>query len=139
MGLTLSVGNREIMRQADLAFRQRDYKIFLVLNEDGNLTVDTPASFWLAAELDIVENPGYYAQTGQIGAAIWNDQLSRAFYPEITGVFKADGGDMVYDTVCFWLYGEDYLHSINVEDPVKTLISGQVSAYSYSFQNFASS
>ena len=30
MALTLTVGEREIMRQADLAFKQRDYKVFLV-------------------------------------------------------------------------------------------------------------
>lgn len=136
MALTLTVGEREIMRQADLAFKQRDYKVFLVLNE-GGMTVDTPAESWLTAELDIVQNPGYYAQTGQIGAAIWDTTLNRAFYPEITAVFKADGGDITYDTVCFWLYGETFLHSINVENPGVTLLTGQVAAYSYSFQNFA--
>ena len=135
MALTLTVGQREIQRQADLAFKLRDYKIFLALNDSG-LTADSPASEWLEKELDIVSSPGYYAVTGQLGASIWNPDSERAFLPEITAVFKADGGDWDYDTVCLYLYGEEYLHSINVEDPIKNLATGAVAAYAYQLQNF---
>lgn len=123
------------MRQADLAFKLRDYKIFLALNDSG-LTADSLASEWLEKELDIVASPGYYAVTGQLGAAIWNAETERAFLPEITGVFKAEGGDWSYDTVCLYLYGEDYLHSINVESPTKSLASGSIAAYAYQLQSF---
>lgn len=135
MALTLTVGQREIQRQADLAFKLRDYKIFLALNDSG-LTADSLASEWLEKELDIVQNPGYYAVTGQLGASIWNPDINRAFLPEITAVFKADGGDWTFNTVCLHLYGEDYLHSINVESPSKTLVTGAVAAYAYQLQSF---
>lgn len=135
MALTLTVGQREIMRQADLAFKQRNYKIFLALNDSG-LTADSLASEWLEKELDIVQSPGYYAVTGTLGASIWNPDIERAFFPELTAVFKADGGDMTYNTVCLFLPGDEYLHSINVESPTKTLTTGGVAAYGYQLQSF---
>lgn len=135
MALTLTVGQREIQRQADLAFKLRDYKIFLALNDSG-LTADSPASEWLEKELDIVSSPGYFAVSGTLGAAIWNPDTQRMILPEITAVFKADGGDWTFNTICLHLVGEEYLHSINVESPSKTLLTGAVAAYAYQLQSF---
>lgn len=134
MALTLTVGKREIERQGNLAFKLRNYKIFLALNTTS-LTADSPASLWLEAELSLVDNPGYVAVTGQVGGSVWNEVTQRAEFPELFAIYQAQG-DWSYDTVCLYLEGEDYLHSINVEDPVKQLSTGQVSSYSYSLQNF---
>ena len=65
---------------------------------------------------------------------MWNPINERIEFPQVQAVFQAKGASWSYDTVCLWLYGEDYLHSINVEAPAKELL--QVSAYSYNFQQF---
>ena len=149
MALTLTVSQRELERQQDLAFKQREYKIFLAINPtdesapgydpDRVLTAESPASDWLARELVPAVCPGYYANFGVLGGSIWNENLQRSYIPEITAVFKAERASWSYNTVCFWLLDEMFLHSINVEDPEKILDDGQVAAYSYAIQNFVES
>jgi len=136
MSLTLTVSNREIERQADLAFKLREYKIFLAVNPGGLLTADSLATDWLEAELNAVDCPGYAANLGSFGAGVWNPINQRIEFPQVQAVFQARNGAWSYDTVCLWLFGEDYLHSINVENPARELTDQQVSAYSYNLQNY---
>lgn len=136
MALTLTVGNREIERQADLAFKLRSYKIFLAVNPGGLLDADSLATDWLEAELNVVQCPGYSANIGSFGQGVWNSVNERIEFPQVQAVFQANGAAWSYDTVCLWLIGEDYLHSINVENPARELTDQQVSAYSYNLQNY---
>lgn len=125
MAITTTISSKELQRQAGLAFEGKSFKLFLA-NNTAALTAESLASEWLAAELS---GSGYAAITGTIAAGEYKVAEARFEMPAITGVFQADGGTLTFNSVCLYLTGEQYLHSVTVESPTVILSSGQTKAY----------
>jgi hypothetical protein len=124
MASVLTITPKELERQAVAVFEGKTYKIFLAVR--GALTVSSTAAEWEAAELS---GNGYAAVTGTIGTGSYNAGNTRYELPNITAQFSASGAGYTYDTMCFKLGSETYLHSINVETPSITLAAGQSKSY----------
>ncbi len=125
MAITTTISSKELQRQAELVFEGKPFKLFLANNTAG-LNAESLASDWLAAE---ITGNGYAAVTGTIAAGEYKAAEARFEMPAITGVFQADGGTLTFNSVCLYLTGEQYLHSVTVESPTVILSSGQTKAY----------
>ena len=126
MALTLSISQKELERQAALAFEGETYEVFLATNS-GSLTVNSTYAEWQAVE--VASSNGYAPVTGTIGTGAWDSGDARYELPSITATFTSTDSGFSYDTICVRIGTETYLHSIIAESPSITLAAGQAKSY----------
>lgn len=126
MAITLSISQKELERQAALAFEGKAYEVFLATNS-GSLTANSTYAAWQAVE--VASANGYAPVTGTIGTGAWDAGDARYELPAITATFTSSGSGFSYDTICVRIGTETYLHSIIAESPSITLAAGQAKSY----------
>lgn len=129
MALTLTISQKELQRQAVAALEGKGYTIFLA-NNTTSLTSESTFSAWDAVK---VTGTGYANVTGTLAAGSYNATTARWELPAVTATFTCSGGTYTYNTLCVRIGTETYLHSINVESPSITLVSGQSKTYTLTF------
>lgn len=129
MALTLTISQKELQRQAVAALQGKAYTIFLATNS-GSLTSESTFAAWDAVK---VTGSGYAAVTGTLGTGSYNATTARWELPSVTATFTCTSGFYSYDTLCIRIGTETYLHSVNVESPSVTLVSGQSKTYTITF------
>ena len=129
MALTLTISQKELQRQAIAALTGKAYTIFLATNS-GTLTSESTFAAWDAVK---AVGTGYAAVTGTLAAGSYNATTGRWELPAVTATFTCSGDFYSFDTICIRIATETYLHSINVESPSVTLVSGQSKTYTITF------
>tara|TARA_R110000868_G_scaffold55541_9_gene172749 strand:- start:7683 stop:8084 length:402 start_codon:yes stop_codon:yes gene_type:complete len=129
MALTLTISQKELQRQAAAALETKAYTIFLATNS-GALTSESTYSSWFAVK---AVGTGYANVTGTLAAGSYNATTGRWELPAVTATFTCTGDFYSFDTICVRIATETYLHSINVESPSVTLVSGQSKTYTITF------
>lgn len=125
MALTLTISKKELERQAGLTLEGKDITVFLALNP-GALTSESSYADWYD---EVVTGSGYADVTEELGVGSYNNTTARWELPAVTATFTCTSATYSYNTVCVRIGEEDYLHSINVESPGITLVSGQSKTY----------
>lgn len=129
MTLTLTISQKELQRQAVACLEGKAFTIFLATNS-GTLTSESTFAAWDAVK---ASGTGYAPVTGNLAAGSYNTTTGRWQLPAITATFSCTGGTYSFDTLCVRIATETYLHSINVESPSVTLVSGQSKTYTITF------
>lgn len=129
MALTLTISQKELQRQAVAALEGKTFTIFLATNS-GTLTSESTFAAWDAVK---AVGTGYAPVTGTLAAGSYNATTGRWELPAVTATFTCSGGFYSFNTICIRIATETYLHSINVESPSVTLVSGQSKTYTITF------
>lgn len=129
MALTLTISQKELQRQASVALEGENFTVFLATNS-GSLTSESTYALWYD---EVATGTGYEDVTGVLGTGSYSSTNGRWELPAVTCTFTCTSGLYTYDTVCVRIGTETYLHSINVESPSITLVSGQSKTYTITF------
>jgi hypothetical protein len=123
MAISTLISQAELARLAAAAYEGLPYRVCLALNDTQQLTVNSSVAAWDGAELS---GSGYARVTGFIDQGEYNQTSARYEMPRITAEFRAQGGELIYNTV-YLVIDDGYqetLHSIIVESTDVTLVDG---------------
>jgi hypothetical protein len=123
MAISTLISQAELARLAAAAYEGLPYRVCLALNDTQQLTVNSSVAAWDGAELS---GSGYARVTGFIDQGEYNQTSARYEMPRITAEFRAQAGELIYNTV-YLVIDDGYqetLHSIIVESTDVTLVDG---------------
>jgi hypothetical protein len=123
MAISTLISQAELARLAAAAYEGLPYRVCLALNDTQQLTVNSSVAAWDGAELS---GSGYARVTGFIDQGAYNQTSARYEMPQITAEFRAQAGELIYNTV-YLVIDDGYqetLHSIIVESTDVTLVDG---------------
>ena len=123
MAITTTITRAELARLAAAAYEGLPYRVCLADNATAALTANSSLAAWDGIELS---GNGYARVEGFIENGAFDETNLRYQMPVISSEFQASGGTLTYDTVYTVIDDgyEETLHSIIVEAPPISLISG---------------
>lgn len=126
MAITTTISTKELKRQAEAAFEGKGIRVMLCTVGATAYTAESTVANWQSVE---ASGNGYARFTATIGTGSYNSTTARYELPVINAAFTASGGNISYDRVVIYISGENYIHSLVVENPNIILAAGQTQTY----------
>lgn len=131
MAVTASISQKELKRQAGLAYEGKTLKVMLCAVSNSGYTAESTVANWQSAELS---GNGYARYSATIGTGSYDTGTGTYKLPDINAVFTASGVGFTYDRVVLYIDGETYIHSLITESPAIVLSPGQTQTYQISLR-----
>jgi hypothetical protein len=131
MAIATTISQKELQRQAALAFEGKTLYVMLCSVGATGYTAESTVANWQSVEKS---GNGYVRFSAVIGTGSYDAATGTYKLPDIDAAFTATGGGYSYDRVVLYISGQTYIHSLISESPNVTLAAGQTQTYRLSLR-----
>jgi hypothetical protein len=131
MATSSVISQKELKRQAGLAFEGETLKVMLCSVGSTGYTEESTVANWQSVE---ASGNGYARYSTTVGAGSYDTESGTYKLPDVNAAYTASGVGFTYDRVVLYFDGETYVHSVISEAPAIILSPGQTQTYTISLR-----